>query len=105
MPHIYFDMKVTRVFIFLMIFLSVLTVAKYRKIYYIKSNSKEFTFVIEGDEKKISNLKLNIQEITYQQVDEEKIEEGKYRLRIKCPPDRINYIWSLLSKIQGEKDG
>lgn len=97
-------MKMPKFFIFLMVILSVLTIAKYREISYVKSNSKEFTFIIEGDEKKISNLKLDIQEITYQHVDKEKIEEGKYRLRIKCPPERMNYIWSLLSKIQGEKD-
>lgn len=94
-------MKTHKFFIFLMIFLSVLTIAKYREIYRIKSNSKEFTFVIEGDEKEILSLKSNIQGITYQPVDGEKIEEGKYKLKIRCPPDKINYVWNLLHR--GEK--
>lgn len=97
-------MKVTKVFIFLMFFLSTLTVAKYAHICYIKSKSKDFAFVVEANREQIYNLKLNIQEITYQHVDEEEIEEGKYRLRIKCPPERMNHIWPLLSKIQGDNN-
>lgn len=91
----------TRVFfVLLMIVFSVLTLAKYREISRIKSNSKEFTFIISGEEKEVFNLKSNIQGITYQPVYEEKIESGKYRLKIKCPPEKMHFIFNLLSRVE-----
>lgn len=79
-------------FFTLMIALSILTLLKYNKIIDFKQNSINYTIIIEADEKDISNIKANIQDITYQQVAEEKIEDGKYKIKIKCPPERFNSV-------------
>jgi len=85
-------------FVFLMIFLSILTGLKYREIHYFKVNSENFSFAVSGDEDQILKLKSNIQNMTYQEVEYEKIENGKYLFRFRCPPDKVNFIISKLEK-------
>jgi hypothetical protein len=90
----------TKFFFVSMIVFSILTLAKYREITYIKSNSKEFTFIIEGEENEVLDLKYSIQNITYQHVCKEKIEKGKYKIRLRYPPEKMNSIWFLLSGVK-----
>ena len=92
------------IFAFLMLFLTTLTMAKYFEINYFKRNSEEFTFVVEGDANRILKLKKDIQNFTYQTVQEEMIQEGIYKLRVRCPPDKVNSIWALLGRLARKED-
>lgn len=84
-------------FVATMIFLASLTAIKYKHIRDFKNNSVEYTFMVEGDKSDISSVKSRIQSLTYQSVDDEMIEEGLYRLTVRCPPDNLSSISSLLS--------
>lgn len=97
-------MKIKFFFTLLMIGLSALTMLKYKEINDIKANSREFTFVVRGDEDKITHLKADIQNITFQPVNGEQIEEGRYRIKIRCPPDKINSILSRFAQVQKEME-
>lgn len=83
-----------------MLLLAVLTVAKYRQISDFRSNSREFFFVVSGNESEISNAKEDLSNLTFQPVEEEMIEQGVYRLRVKCPPDKVGHIFSILSSMK-----
>lgn len=85
-----------------MLFLSTLTILKYREIYYFKSNSENFSFSVNVNEDQILKLKSNIQIMTYQEVEYEEIENGKYLLRFRCPPDRINFVLSRLEGLEND---
>jgi hypothetical protein len=87
-----------------MLSLTALTLARYLEIVDFKKSSEEFVFVVEGDASRISKLKTNIQNLTYQTVQEEMIEEGVYRLRVRCPPDKINSVWALLGRLSRKEE-
>lgn len=96
--------KTKIVFFALMFLLSALTVIKYRDINYIKNNSAEFSLIVDGDEEKINDLKANIQSMTYQPVEYEELDGGKYRIVFQYPPDRINSLLSRLQRVGEEKN-
>lgn len=86
-----------------MCLLAILTVAKYRSIVHFKSESREYSFVVSADKSEISGVKSRLQNYTYQSVDDEMIEEGLYRLTVRCPPDKIGFIKGTLMKFSEGK--
>jgi len=85
-----------------MCLLTVLTIAKYRSIVLFKNESREFTFVVSADKSEISGVKSKLENYTYQSVDDEMIEEGLYKLTVRCPPDKIGFIKGLVLKFSSE---
>ena len=75
-----------------MCFLSVLTVLKYKQINNFKANSTEYSVIVAIDKDKIEAIKKDIEMMTYNSVSEEKMENGRYRLKIKCPPEKLPNI-------------
>lgn len=88
------------VFASVMLVLAMLTMARYRQISDFRSKSQEFVFVVSGDKSEISAAKTDLSKLTFQPVEEEMIEQGIYRLRVKCPPDKVRYISSILSAMK-----
>ena len=86
----------------MMFLLTVLTVAKYSSIVSFKSRSEEFTFVVSADKAEISGVKSKLENYTYQPVEDEMVEEGLYRLTVRCPPDKIGLIKGMLIKFSGD---
>lgn len=83
-------------FVALMLLLASLTFFKYKEISDFRSKSEEFTFVVAGDDSSVAAAAGRLQHLTYQNVEKEPMDGGRYRLRIKCPPDKIGGIKSLL---------
>jgi hypothetical protein len=82
----------------MMFLLTALTVAKYRSIVAFKNESQEFTFVVSADKAEISGVKSKLENYTYQPVEDEMVEEGLYRITVRCPPEKIGLIKGMLLK-------
>lgn len=85
-----------------MFLLTALTVAKYRSIVVFKNDSREFTFVVSADKSAMSGVKSKLENYTYQPVEDEMVEEGLYRLTVRCPPDKIGLVKGMILKFSGE---
>lgn len=83
-----------------MLFLGVLTFVKYQEIKNFKERSQEFTFVISANPDKISSLKNDLANFTYQNVIEEEISNNNYKITIRCPPDKMRFVYKLLLKLE-----
>jgi len=57
-------------------------------------------FEVDADQSRILSIKSELQNITYQPVIEEFLSEGRYRLIIRCPSDKIGAIQNFLRKQQ-----
>lgn len=86
----------------LMCTLAILTIAKYRSIVSFKDQSKEFTFVVSADKAEISDVKNRLEKYTYQSVEDEMIEEGVYRLTVRCPPDKVGFVKGMMMRFSEE---
>ncbi len=85
-----------------MIFMVLLTIMKYVEITNFRDKSQEYSFVLDGNNTQISALKADLQTLTFQEVKEEILEDGKYRLTFRCPPDRIKNILNNIDEQQIE---
>lgn len=84
-------------FAFLMLIMAFLTVARYRYISEFRAKSQEFSIVVVGDESDISAIRADLRNMTFQSVEQEDMGDGRYRLRIKCPPENADGIFSVFS--------
>lgn len=87
-------------FPFLMLFLGALTFVKYQEIKNFKERSQEYSFVISANPEKISSLKNDLANFTYQNVIEEEIADNNYKITIRCPPDKMRFVYKLLLKFE-----
>jgi len=60
--------------------------------------SREYSFVVEADGDTLSRMKSDLEDATFQRVEETMIEDGVYRITVKCPPDKVGSLWSLLAR-------
>lgn len=81
-----------------MVLMTMLTVLRFFEIENFKKNSKEYAIVLD-DNYDISGVKSYLQDFTFQEVLEEELDGGRYRLVIKCPPDRFK---NILNKINND---
>ena len=84
-------------FAFLMLIMAFLTVARYRYISEFKAKSQDFSIVVVGEKADVSAIRADLRNMTFQSVDQEDIGDGRYRLRIKCPPESADSIFSVFS--------
>ena len=65
--------------------------------------SKPYVVIVDLTDDKgwdeISAIQKNLESQTYQKVYPELVDENRkvYRLRVNCPPSKINNIWNWLS--------
>lgn len=83
-----------------MLFLTSLTIFRYKEIRDFRNKSKEFTFVVSGDDLSLTTATEQLHQFTYQNVEKEALDNGLYRIKIKCPPDKVGGIRSLLSGLK-----
>lgn len=92
-------------FFLAMLFLATLTVVRYRHIMEYRNSSKEFTFVVSGDQESLFAAKSDISKMTLQSVEHELIGQGLYRLKFRCPPDDLGRVQSKLERMSLAKEG
>ena len=88
------------VFVLLMCFLTSITALRYHHIQKFKLQSQEHAFEVDADQSRMLSIKSELQNITHQLVTEEFLSEGRYRLIIRCPSDKIGAIQNFLRKQQ-----
>ena len=81
--------------------LTLATVYRYGAVKSFVESSQEYSFVVEADEASLSRIKSELQGATFQKVEQEMIEDGVYRITVKCPPDKVGFMWLLLDKFSG----
>jgi hypothetical protein len=86
------------VFPLVMCFLTLATVYRYAIVRDFISDSREYSFVVEADGDKLPRIKADLRGVTFQDVEEERIEDGLYRITLRCPPDKVGLMWSFLSR-------
>lgn len=78
-----------------MLFLMVMTIVKYDQIRRFRASSEKYSFVVVGED--IASVKEKLESITYQPVEEEVLYDGARRLIVRCPPDKLGLISSILN--------
>lgn len=86
-------------FALLMGVLTVATAVRYASVRRFVDSSREYSFVVEVDEASIDRMKSGLREATFQGVDGEALEDGLYRITVRCPPDKVGAVWSLINRM------
>lgn len=85
------------VFPLIMLLLGFATVARYSAIQSFRSKSKDHPMVVEtGD---IEAVERALRGATFQPIEMELISGDRYRIVVRCPPDKIGYISSLIHRM------
>lgn len=89
-----------RDFIFpaVMCLLTVATVHRYRSVRHFIDQSREYVFVVEADGNQVPRIKSDLEGATFQRVDGELMEDGRYKFTVRCPPEKVGLMWSMLGK-------
>ena len=87
-----------------MLVMAFLTVARYRYISEFRAKSQEFSIVVVGEESDVSAIRADLRNMTFQSVEQEDMGDGRYRLKVRCPPESVDSVFSVLSlrKLLGE---
>lgn len=82
-----------------------MTIKYNNEIIEFKNNSVEQIFTLEINEAEdVENIKRRLQRITHQPVYVESLGENKYKILLKCPPDKCDQLLSRLYKSK-KKEG
>ena len=85
-------------FALVMCFLTVLTAFRYGSVRRFVEQSREYSFVVDADASSLERMKADLRGATFQGVEGEAMEDGRYRLTVRCPPDKVGFIWSLINR-------
>lgn len=87
------------VFPLIMCALTLATVYRYGTVREFIRDSREYTFVVEADSCEVSRIKSGLAGATFQPVEGEMVEDGVYRITVRCPPEKVGSVWSLLGRL------
>lgn len=88
----------------LMCALTLATVYRYGVVRDFIRESREYTFVVKADGHDVSRIKSSLEGATFQRVEGEMVEDGVYRITVRCPPDKVGNVWSLLGRLSGREE-
>lgn len=85
------------VFPVVMVLLGVASFARYAAIQNFRSRSTNHQMVVEtGD---IESVQRAIRDATFQPVESELISGDRYRIVVRCPPDKVGYVSGLIQRL------
>lgn len=79
--------------------LTLATVYRYCVVRDFINDSREYSFVVEADGDSVPRIKADLRGATFQSVEEEMIEDGLYKITVRCPPDKVGSVWSFISRM------
>lgn len=79
--------------------LTVATAARYASVRRFVDSSREYSFVVEADEASLERMKSGLRGATFQGVEGQAIEDGVYRITVRCPPDKVGAVWHLINRM------
>lgn len=86
-------------FALVMCFLTLATAYRYGAVKRFVRDSKEYTFFVEADRDRLKDMKSRLRGATFQSVGDEMVEDGLYRITVKCPPENLGIIWSMVGRM------
>lgn len=86
-------------FALIMCILTLITAFRYAAIRRFVDGSERYSFVVEADNQTVAEMKRKLEGATFQAVRDEMLDEGVYRITVKCPPEKVTSVWVLLSNI------
>lgn len=86
-------------FALIMCVLTLMTAFRYVAIRRFVDGSERYSFVIEADKQTVVEMKRKLEGVTFQSVIDEMLDEGVYKITVKCPPEKVTSVWVLLSNI------
>lgn len=81
-----------------MCLLTLATVYRYREVKQFINQSREYSFVVDADGDQASRIKSGLEGATFQRVDGQALDDGRYMFTVRCPPDKLWMMWSILGK-------
>lgn len=81
----------------IMIAIMLATLARYGTIQDYRRRSSDYRLVVESTD--IESLERAIRGATFQEVDSERIDDDRYVIVVKCPPEKIGYIMGVIQKM------
>lgn len=81
-------------FIVIMTVLMTATSVRFYQIDRFKKSSEKFSVVVS--EESFKKVKSGLEDITFQPVEEELLDDGSYRLTFRCPPEKLQNLWRLI---------
>jgi len=88
-------------FAVVMCLLTLATVYRYSVVREFVRDSREYSFIVEADDSSFTRMKSDLRGATFQRVQGEMVEDGVYRITVKCPPEKVGAVWSLMNRISG----
>lgn len=79
-----------------MCLLTVATAARYAQI--VSLFGLEYNFVVQTNEEGLSRIKADLAAADLHSVQDSEIEDGVFRITVRCPPDKINLLSMILSR-------
>lgn len=86
-----------------MCILTVATVARYAQMAEIRRSGQEYNFLVRTDENGVMKIRSDLAEADLHKVQESEIEDGLYRITVRCPPDKARSMWSVMAGRREER--
>jgi hypothetical protein len=82
-----------------MCLITLATVYRYSVVRGSIRDSREYTFLVETDDTSFIRMKSDLKHANFRRVRGEFVEEGVYRITVKCPPEKISAAWSIMNRV------
>lgn len=79
----------------LMCALTVATAAQYA---IVSRVGREYNFVVKTDAEGFSRIQADLEAAELQGVAGEEVEEGVFRITVRCPTNKLNTLWRILGR-------
>lgn len=83
--------------------LTLATAYRYGSVRRFVEESREYSFVVEMDGADLGRVKSDLKGVTFQGVEGEAIDDGLYRITVRCPPDKVGLVWSLINRMSEKR--
>ena len=57
---------------------------------------REYNFIVRTDGEGVVKIRSDLAFADLNSVEQSEIEDGLYRIIVKCPPDKIGAMWSVM---------
>lgn len=77
--------------------LTMATAVSYTRIVHLRRAGREYNFVVRTDDEGVVKIRSDLAVADLHGVRQSQIEDGLYRITVRCPPEKIGAMWSVMS--------
>jgi len=63
----------------------------------LRRAGREYNFVVRTDDEGVVKIRSDLAVADLHGVRQSQIEDGLYRITVRCPPEKIGAMWSVMS--------